>query len=50
MACDIRPRDRLLLDVVSACHPRSLRQMRWTHTVIKNLSPQTLTVAAPRAP
>ncbi|MER6853887.1 hypothetical protein AB0A81_35965 [Streptomyces flaveolus] len=32
----------VLLDVVSACHPRTLRQMGWTNTMIKNLSPQIL--------
>lgn len=29
--------------LASACRPRSLRQMRWTNTMIKNLSPQILT-------
>ncbi|MEV5642056.1 hypothetical protein AB0L67_18075 [Streptomyces flaveolus] len=29
-------------DLASACHPRTLRQMRWTNTMIKNLSPQIL--------
>ncbi|MFC8795674.1 hypothetical protein [Streptomyces cinereoruber] len=32
-----------LLDLASACHPATLRQMRWTNTMIKNLSPQILT-------
>lgn len=36
-------RDDGLLAVVSACHPRTLRQMRWTNTLIKDLSPQILT-------
>ncbi|WP_320780696.1 hypothetical protein [Streptomyces sp. CRN 30] len=36
-------RDSALLSVVSDCHPRTLRQMRWTNTMIKNLSPQILT-------
>ncbi|MFD7457957.1 MULTISPECIES: hypothetical protein [unclassified Streptomyces] len=36
-------RDQELLAVVSDCHPRTLRQMRWTNTMIKNLSPQLLT-------
>lgn len=36
-------RDEELLAVVSACHPRTLRQMRWTNTMIKNLAPQILT-------
>ncbi|MFJ2895075.1 hypothetical protein ACIO87_09335 [Streptomyces sp. NPDC087218] len=31
--------------LAAACHPRTLRQMRWTTTMLKNLSPQTLTVA-----
>ncbi len=35
-------RDRNLLDLVSACHPQTLRQMRWTNTMIKVLSPQLL--------
>ncbi|MEH0547870.1 hypothetical protein QA802_33805 [Streptomyces sp. B21-105] len=32
-----------LLAVASACHPRTLRQLRWTNTMIKVLSPQILT-------
>ncbi|WP_086793283.1 hypothetical protein [Streptomyces thermovulgaris] len=36
-------RDDELPAVVSACHPRTLRQMRWTNTLVKNLSPQILT-------
>ncbi|MEU1474482.1 hypothetical protein [Streptomyces sp. NPDC005760] len=36
-------RDERLLDLASACHPRTLRQMRWTNTLIKQLSPQLLT-------
>ncbi|QCD60195.1 hypothetical protein [Streptomyces hawaiiensis] len=35
-------RDDDLLALVSACHPQTLRQMRWTNTMIKNLSPQVL--------
>ncbi|MFF4324931.1 hypothetical protein ACFYZT_00235 [Streptomyces sp. NPDC001591] len=35
-------RDARLLDLASECHPRTLRQMRWTNTMIKNLSPQLL--------
>ncbi|MFE6281118.1 hypothetical protein [Streptomyces sp. NPDC057877] len=31
-----------LLALVSACHPETLRQMRWTNTMIKNLAPQIL--------
>ncbi|MER7057018.1 MULTISPECIES: hypothetical protein [unclassified Streptomyces] len=34
--------DGELLEVVSSCHPQTLRQMRWTNTMIKNLSPQLL--------
>lgn len=36
-------RERELLALASACHPQTLRQMRWTNTMIKNLSPQVLT-------
>jgi hypothetical protein len=36
-------RDGGLLDLAAACHPQTLRQMRWTNTMIKNLSPQLLT-------
>lgn len=36
-------RDEDLLAMVSRCHPRTLRQMRWTNTMIKNLAPQILT-------
>ncbi|GGQ01670.1 hypothetical protein [Streptomyces roseolilacinus] len=36
-------RDDRLLGLASACHPATLRQMRWTNTMIKNLSPQILT-------
>ncbi|MFD7436010.1 hypothetical protein [Streptomyces sp. NPDC059861] len=32
-----------LLALASACHPQTLRQMRWTNTMIKTLSPQILT-------
>lgn len=35
-------RDRTLLDLVTDCHPQTLRQMRWTNTMIKVLSPQLL--------
>ncbi|MCC8482456.1 hypothetical protein LMJ41_31870 [Streptomyces globisporus] len=35
-------KDSRLLELASFCHPRTLRQMRWTNTVIKNLSPQAL--------
>jgi hypothetical protein len=36
-------KDDGLLAVASACHPQTLRQMRWTNTMIKILSPQALT-------
>ncbi|MEV8592750.1 hypothetical protein [Streptomyces sp. NPDC052012] len=36
-------RDQGLLALVSSCHPQTLRQMRWTNTMIKVLSPQLLT-------
>ncbi|MFD4262763.1 hypothetical protein ACFWR9_35415 [Streptomyces sp. NPDC058534] len=36
-------RDSELLRLASDCHPQTLRQMRWTHIVIKNLAPQILT-------
>lgn len=36
-------RDSELLELASSCHPQTLRQMRWTNTMIKNLSPQLLT-------
>ncbi|MFE6973985.1 hypothetical protein [Streptomyces sp. NPDC057682] len=32
-----------LLDLATSCHPRTLRQMRWTNTMLKSLSPQVLT-------
>jgi hypothetical protein len=32
-----------LLGLAASCHPRTLRQMRWTNTMIKNVSPQVLT-------
>ncbi|KUO06484.1 hypothetical protein [Streptomyces caeruleatus] len=36
-------RDDKLLALASGCHPQTLRQLRWTNTMIKNLSPQALT-------
>ncbi|MEU1573272.1 hypothetical protein ABZ519_19275 [Streptomyces collinus] len=36
-------KDDGLLDLASACHPETLRQMRWTNTMIKVLAPQVLT-------
>ncbi|MFI5519968.1 hypothetical protein [Streptomyces platensis] len=36
-------KDDRLLGLSSTCHPQTLRQMRWTNTLIKTLSPQILT-------
>ncbi|MBD0424717.1 hypothetical protein H0H10_37070 [Streptomyces sp. TRM S81-3] len=36
-------KDTRLLTLASSCHPQTLRQMRWTNTMIKNLSPQVFT-------
>lgn len=36
-------RDERLLSLVSACHPQTLRQLRWSNTLVKQLSPQLLT-------
>ncbi|MDX3697234.1 hypothetical protein PV726_44920 [Streptomyces europaeiscabiei] len=36
-------KDETLLAVVSECHPQTLRQLRWTNTMIKTLAPQVLT-------
>ncbi|HET9382281.1 MAG TPA: hypothetical protein VFP69_15820 [Streptomyces sp.] len=36
-------RDDRLLGLAAACHPQTLRQMRWTNTMVKELSPQLLT-------
>ncbi|MFC9316596.1 hypothetical protein ACFTWR_19825 [Streptomyces nigra] len=38
-------KDTGLLDLATACHPQTLRQMRWTNTMIKTLSPQLLSRA-----
>ncbi|MET9090106.1 hypothetical protein ABZX77_51090 [Streptomyces sp. NPDC004237] len=35
-------KDTDLLDLAASCHPRTLRQLRWTNTMIKTLSPQLL--------
>jgi hypothetical protein len=35
-------KDSELLALASDCHPQTLRQMRWTNTMIKNVSPQIL--------
>lgn len=36
-------RDERLLALVTDCHPQTLRQLRWTNTMIKILAPQLLT-------
>ncbi|MGC0337875.1 hypothetical protein [Streptomyces sp. SLBN-8D4] len=36
-------KDERLLALASSCHPQTLRQMRWSNTMIKNISPQILT-------
>jgi hypothetical protein len=36
-------RDTGLLELVSGCHPRTLRQLRWANTMVKTQSPQILT-------
>ncbi|MFC8391583.1 hypothetical protein [Streptomyces sp. NPDC057238] len=36
-------RDDRLLTLAAHCHPQTLRQTRWTNTMIKNLGPQILT-------
>ncbi|MGW6790570.1 hypothetical protein [Streptomyces chartreusis] len=36
-------KDTGLLELAAACHPQTLRQLRWTNTMIKTLSPQLLT-------
>jgi hypothetical protein len=35
-------RETRLLELASACHPQTLRQVRWANTLIKTLSPQVL--------
>ncbi|WP_436845972.1 hypothetical protein [Streptomyces tibetensis] len=35
-------RDEQLLTLVGDCHPQTLRQLRWTHTMVKILAPQLL--------
>jgi hypothetical protein len=35
--------DSELLALASACHPQTLRQVRWANTLIKTLAPQALT-------
>nr|BFD89466.1 hypothetical protein KitaXyl93_08260 [Kitasatospora sp. Xyl93] len=34
--------DDTLLSLATACHPQTLRQMRWSNTMLKTLSPQLL--------
>ncbi|MFC5907975.1 hypothetical protein [Streptacidiphilus monticola] len=36
-------KEQPLLELASRCHPETLRQMRWTNTLVKILSPQVLT-------
>ncbi|AYG84853.1 hypothetical protein DWB77_07068 [Streptomyces hundungensis] len=36
-------KDGELLELASSCHPQTLRQLRWSNSLIKVLSPQTLT-------
>ncbi|MEU6550217.1 hypothetical protein ABZ915_08000 [Streptomyces sp. NPDC046915] len=36
-------RDTRLLELTAACHPQTLRQIRWADYMIKTLSPQLLT-------
>jgi hypothetical protein len=36
-------KDERLLALATDCHPQPLRQIRWTNTMIKTLSPQILT-------
>ncbi|HEX3566385.1 MAG TPA: hypothetical protein VHU17_13525, partial [Acidimicrobiales bacterium] len=35
-------KDRRLLELSSACHPETLRQLRWANTKLKESAPQTL--------
>ncbi len=35
-------RDERLPALVADCHPQTLRQLRWTNTMIKILAPQLL--------
>ncbi|GAB2584101.1 hypothetical protein GCM10027168_16180 [Streptomyces capparidis] len=36
-------RDERLLELAAACHPQTLRQIRWADTLLRNLAPQALT-------
>jgi hypothetical protein len=40
-------READLLELVSRCHPQTLRQIRWVNTMIKVLSPQVLSSLDP---
>lgn len=40
-------RDQSLQELVKACQPQVVRQMHWTTTLIKELSPQALTSLSP---
>jgi len=35
-------REEDVLDLTTACHPQTLRQVRWCNTMLKTLSPQVL--------
>jgi hypothetical protein len=35
-------REKEILELTSACHPQTLRQIRWANTMLKTLSPQVL--------
>jgi hypothetical protein len=35
-------KDQHLLELAQRCHPETLRQMRWTNAMLKELSPQAL--------
>lgn len=35
-------KDSELLELAMRCHPRTLRQLKWTNTMLKTLSPQIL--------
>lgn len=36
-------KDTRLLELAAACHPQTLRQIRWANSMIKTLAPQLLT-------
>ena len=35
-------RERDFLELSAACHPQTLRQVRWANTMLKTVSPQVL--------